>query len=135
MAKLHPHLKHFIRSVIAAELNESSVGPSKKYEWKEGVMRELQEGILDNLDTVSSQEQLVLLVDRMVEEFRRKKLEPVIDLVSRTLKQIPLSVLQNRSGNVLQVFLSVFSVSYKLQKTILVSIDGRVFSDQKTTFF
>jgi len=94
MAKLHPHLKHFIRSVIASELMES-VGPSKKYEFKEGVMRALQESILEDIDSVQTQEDLEKLVDQKVAKFRAEQLEPLLKMIERVVKQIPLSVFKH----------------------------------------
>lgn len=95
MAKLHPHLKHFIHSVILTELNES-IGPSKKYEYKEAIMREVQQMIIDRIDEVQNQQELSLLVDNVVLEFKKKQIEPLLEMISRVIKQVPLDVLKKK---------------------------------------
>ncbi len=93
MIKLHPHIKHFIKTIIATELNEA-IGPSEKYKWKEGIIQEIQSYLMEHLGEVQTQEDVTRQIDIGMQEFKEKKLEPVLVMISNTLKQIPLDVLK-----------------------------------------
>lgn len=90
-AKVHPHLKAFIHGVVMAEMSE--IGPSKSYQWKENLMRQIQTNVLERLDELKTQGD----VERITLEETQKVQNDFIrtlDMVKRTLQQVPVDILK-----------------------------------------
>jgi len=94
---LHPHIKHFIRGVILAEMGEK-LGPSKKYQWKEGIMTEVQEDIMSKLSEIETQEDLAHAIDESVNKFHAEKIIPLLDMIKRTLRNIPIQIIRQTAS-------------------------------------
>ena len=95
--KIHSHLKHFIHQVILAEM-ATVIGPSKTYAWKEALMKRIQEKILEDLDSIQTQEQLNAKIDEHIVAFA-KEIEDTLKMISRTLKGLNIAVLRRSTGN------------------------------------
>lgn len=93
-SKLHPHLKNFIRSVVLAEV--SSIGPSKSYQWKETIMRDLQSHIIDNIEAINTKEDLDAIINSKIQELKQD-MNKVLDMIGHTLKNVPVDVLKRVS--------------------------------------
>lgn len=91
-ARLHPHLKAYIHSVVMTEMAE--LGPSKAYVWKENLMKQVQTAVLDNLEAISSQQDLEKVIDGEILNIK-SEFDRTLDMVGRTLKQVPIEVLKN----------------------------------------
>lgn len=89
-AKVHPHLKSFIRSVIAAEAFGKKAG-----KWQEQLMRDVQSNILERLEEIKSQADLEKVTTEEV-----KKLQGdftlTLEMIGRTLQQLPIELLKER---------------------------------------
>lgn len=92
MAKIHPHLKAFIRSVVMTEMS-GGIGPSKGYMWKEQLMKQVQAAVLDSLDAISSPADLEHVIDGEIQNIKAD-FDKTLDMVGMTLKQVPLDVLK-----------------------------------------
>ena len=90
-SKIHPHLRAFIHSVVLTEMAE--LGPSKAYMWKENLMKQVQAAVLDNLENISSTQDLEKVIDGEIFNIK-SEFDRTLDMIGRTLKQIPLSVLR-----------------------------------------
>lgn len=90
-AKLHPHIKHFIRSVVLAEM--SAVGPSKSYLWKEELFKKVQEAILEKLETIQTKEDMSLIIDNKIVELKQE-IDKTLTMIGNTLKQVPLEIIK-----------------------------------------
>jgi len=93
MAKLHPHVKHFLRSIIYTELNDS-IPKNQKKDWREGLLEELQVQIFDESQNIQSKEELEEIVERVVDRFKREKIDRVFSVASAVLKATPLHTLR-----------------------------------------
>ncbi len=93
MSKINSQVRHFIKAYVLTEMGEK-VGPSKSYQWKEGIMVEIQDAISEKITDVETQEQLNSLIDTVIEEFENKKLRPSIEMIRNTLKQIPFDLIR-----------------------------------------
>ena len=91
-SKIHPHLKAFIHSVVLTEM--SGLGPSKAYAWKENVMRQVQSAVLDNLENISSPQDLEKVIDGEVQNIKAD-FDKTLNMVAMTLKQVPIRILKN----------------------------------------
>ena len=91
MAKLHPHIKSFIHSVVLAEM--ASLGPSKDYQYKETMMKKVQEAVLDSLDNIRTKEDMDRVISARVQDLR-VELSKTLDMIESVLKQIPLEVIK-----------------------------------------
>lgn len=94
--KLHSHLKHFIHQIVLTEM-ATTLGPSKTYMWKESLMKRIQEKILDDLDSIQTQQDLNDKIDQHVREFA-KEIEDTLRMIARTLKNLNVGLLK-RSTN------------------------------------
>ena len=88
--KIHPHLKHFIHQIVSNELAPES--KTKEYLWKEELLKEVQFRILSELHEITNQDELVLEIDRQINEIK-KETETVLSEMQRILKTIPFEVL------------------------------------------
>lgn len=90
--RLHPHLKSFIRSVVQAEL--AKPGESKRNTmWAEKLFRDVEDGVLSRLHEVSTQADLKRVTREEVSKFHAE-LNALMELVGRTLEQLPLDLLK-----------------------------------------
>lgn len=92
--KIHPHIKSFIHSVVMAEM--SPVGPSKSYIWKESLMKEVQEHILDRLNEVKTQEDLAKVTSEEINKLS-VDFKSTLEMINLTLRQIPVDILKQPS--------------------------------------
>lgn len=93
-AKVHPHLKSFIRSVVASEVLGSSKKPGNN-KWQEHLMRDVQSNILDRLGEIGSQADLERVT---LEEVRKLQgdFSLTLERIGRTLQQLPIELLKER---------------------------------------
>jgi mannitol-1-phosphate/altronate dehydrogenase len=92
-AKIHPHLKSFIHSVVVAE---SGMGGTKEVKWKESLMRQIQGNVLERLEEIRTQTDLERITHEEVQKLA-KDFSLTLDMVGRTLQQLPLGVLKQAS--------------------------------------
>jgi len=93
MSKLHPHIKHFIKTIVLTEMGEK-LGPSNSYKWKEGLMVEIQDLIASRIEQVNSQEDLQALIEQVVDDFHATKVIPTLNMIKQTLKQVPIDIIK-----------------------------------------
>lgn len=91
MAKIHPLLKSYIHSIVMTEM--SSLGPSKNYAWKESVMKQVQSAVLDNLNNITTPEELEKVIDGEIQNIKAD-FDRTLSMVASTLKQVPIEVLR-----------------------------------------
>lgn len=95
--RLHPHLEHFIKTVVMTELNES-IGPSKEYQWREGLMRLVLEVVTKQLDAVTTQEELKILTKQQT-LLAGKEVMRQLEIIESVVSQIPIDVLKSQQRN------------------------------------
>jgi hypothetical protein len=93
-SRLHPHLEHFIKTVVMTELNES-IGPSKEYQWREGLMRMVLEGVTKQLDVVTTQEELKSLTKQQT-AIVLQEVTKQLQIIENVVAQIPVDVLKSQ---------------------------------------
>ena len=93
--KLHPHIKHFLKTIVLAELSTST---KKNWEQKfaEYVFMELMEHLESN--PVQTTEELSKVVDEQINKIKTGYVEKVFETISNSAKQFPLDIL-NKKGN------------------------------------
>jgi hypothetical protein len=93
--KLHPHLKSFIRSVVQAEL--AKPGDTKRNTmWAEKLFRDVEDGVLGRISEIETQDDLRRVTREEVSKFQ-VELKALMDLVGRTLEQVPLDLLKSNA--------------------------------------
>lgn len=92
--RLHPHLEHFIKTVVMTELNES-IGPAKEYQWREGLMRLVLEGVTKQLGAVTTQEELKALTKQQT-VIAGKEVLRQLEIIESVVAQIPVDVLKSQ---------------------------------------
>lgn len=93
--KLHPHVKHFLRSVIYSELNDTIPTNSRK-DWREGLLQELQAQVLSKLQDAKSASDIQVIVEQTVDEFKKEKLDRIMSVACSVLKATPLDTLKRQ---------------------------------------
>lgn len=90
--KLHPHLKSFISSVVHAEI--AKAGETRRDTmWAEKLIRDVEEGVLCRVDEINTQSDLQKITREEVAKFQHE-FSSLMELVGRTLEQIPLELLK-----------------------------------------
>lgn len=96
MAKLHPHLKAFIRGIILTEMGSDDEHSPKKQAWKEEVLSNCIEELVSKIDTIQTEEQYRVFISNIVSELK-ERMDRMIDSIMVTLNGIPLVVIKNIS--------------------------------------
>lgn len=90
--RLHPHLKAFIHSVVQAEV--ARVGETKRHTlWAEKLFHDVEDGVLSRIEEVKDQADLKRVTREEVARFK-DEFSSLMDLVGRTLEQLPLDLLK-----------------------------------------
>lgn len=82
-------LEKLISESVQEALNEVEMG--KAYRWKEAIMSAVQDALYAYSDTIDSQEQLEEAIDNEIEKIRQD-IEMTLDMIGRTLYQVPFAV-------------------------------------------
>lgn len=88
--KIHPHLKSFIRSVVAAEVLGKKTG-----KWQEQLMRDVQGNILERLEEIKSQADLERVTTEEIKKLQGD-FSLTLEMIGRTLQQLPIELLKER---------------------------------------
>lgn len=93
MAKIHPHLKAFIRGIILTELDVHIGNTPKQQIWKEEVLSNCIEKLVSMANSLNEQNEYEEHIEALGEQLR-KDLNVLVDSIVVSLKGIPLTVIK-----------------------------------------
>lgn len=89
-------LEFLFKEQVEAETKpREKIGPSKSYRWKEELMQAVQKALEARAVTIENQEEFQAVIDEEIEKLRRD-IEMTLEMIARTLYQVPFQAFKRK---------------------------------------